>query len=412
MYHRTLLPLLLALALLPACRHVGPEDTSGAPDADTDADSDSETDDDSATGPECDVGFVEHPVGENSEYTWAEPIDMDQDGDLDVALLLYWGDTIAWRENVYGDGSWWERHTITWTFDNVKDMAVIDVDGDGDLDAFAASLDLGLAWWENVDLGGTVWEKHEIDPDYLDLSRIAGADLDGDGDGDLVVSAAWTEAGTTIWMENADGAGDHWIERDLSGFTGELLFATAHDLDADGDQDLVGATDITDLSWIENVEGDASQWTAHLVVSGQQYFRVYNPYLTDLDEDGNTDILLPSLNPPGPAGGRLWWIRNGGEPVPTWEPLEVGETGESVARLDAGDFDRDGDLDVVGAEYERETVSWWRSSDMTEWTRQEVEIESPVGGGDACAADLDGDGDDDILAVTEDGIRWLENQCL
>ncbi len=73
--------------------------------------------------------------------------------------------------------------------------------------------------------------------------------------------------------------------------------------------------------------------------------------------------------------------------------------------LDAADMDGDGDLDVVASS--SSTVCWWENNDGTgtDWT---IHFIAAATGGYICASDIDGDGDTDFVAA-QDLVSWFEN---
>lgn len=81
----------------------------------------------------------------------------------------------------------------------------------------------------------------------------------------------------------------------------------------------------------------------------------------------------------------------------------------------AADVDGDGDIDVLGAARDAWVIAWWENTagDGTAWTKHTVDIPFAY----ACsvfAADVDGDGDIDILGAAEidNDITWWENTCI
>ena len=78
-----------------------------------------------------------------------------------------------------------------------------DVDGDGDLDAVAASQDDGrVRWFENTAGNATAWTAHQIAARNA-ASWAVVADVDGDGDLDVVASS-WGDD-RIAWHENTAG---------------------------------------------------------------------------------------------------------------------------------------------------------------------------------------------------------------
>jgi hypothetical protein len=147
-----------------------------------------------------------------------EPVDLDQDGDLDV--LLTHGDTfddfvlkpyhgIQWLENT-GTLAF-TAHTLA-TLPGAQRAAAADMDGDGDLDVVASALIAGgeisstlasLVWLEQV--APRKFERRTIEMGTPYHATLDLADLDADGDRDIVVG--WFSLGKPL------GAVIDWWER-------------------------------------------------------------------------------------------------------------------------------------------------------------------------------------------------------
>src|SRR5690606_7078588 len=122
----------------------------------------------------------------------------DNDGDTDIMAFgsLY----VMFFENM-GDG----RYIPRLVHDGIPRMQVsngiymkaVDMDGDGDPDvAFTEDLGNNVGWIEN--LGGGSFTKHSVD--FLDRAHgLDAADMDGDGDMDLIVSSLQTHV--VYWYE-------------------------------------------------------------------------------------------------------------------------------------------------------------------------------------------------------------------
>ena len=91
-----------------------------------------------------------------------------------------------------------------------------------------------------------------------------------------------------------------------------------------------------------------------------------------MDGDGDMDIV---------AGSRLddtvSWYENDGAADPTWTAVDIDTSGDWVRDVHIGDLDGDGDLDIVVASRNDDTISWY---------------ENTCDGSDPLVLDLDGDG--------------------
>ncbi|SVE37921.1 uncharacterized protein METZ01_LOCUS490775, partial [marine metagenome] len=76
------------------------------------------------------------------------------------------------------------------------------------------------------------------------------------------------------------------------------------------------------------------------------------------------------------------------------------------------DMDGDGDLDIVSASYDDDTIAWYENNGASDptWTAADIAT-SADGAVGLHIADMDGDGDPDIVATSadDDAIAWYEN---
>ncbi|MGB2987125.1 MAG: VCBS repeat-containing protein [Phycisphaerae bacterium] len=118
--------------------------------------------------------------------------DLDGDGDTDVLGAAFLADDVTWWENISpsGDGTTWTKHTIDGDFDGADTVRAVDIDGDGDFDVFGCVLYAdSVAWWENVDGNGAAWTKHFIDAAFDEATALYAADVNGNGLGEGIEAA-------------------------------------------------------------------------------------------------------------------------------------------------------------------------------------------------------------------------------
>jgi len=80
--------------------------------------------------------------------------------------------------------------------------------------------------------------------------------------------------------------------------------------------------------------------------------------------------------------------------------------------VQSADIDGDGDMDVLGAAYNDDDITWWQNSDGTGTLWVEHTLDADFDGArSAYPFDIDGDGDIDILgtASLEEDVAWWEN---
>jgi len=194
----------------------------------------------------------------------------------------------------------------------------------------------------------------------------------------------------------------HVVDVGLDG----ALKVVAGDLDGDRDSDVVAAAywDGTIVAWL-NDGGEGLTWRSQVIATGLNH--AVGLSLADVDRDGRLDILGGA----GESGQVAWWRNHGGDPL-RWTRHPVDSTFRGAHDIAAADLDGDGDTDLVGAAWEDDQVAWWRNDggEPTRWIKRVI-----ADGFDyACKvelADVDGDGDPDVVATawTAQEIRWWRN---
>ena len=338
--------------------------------------------------------------------------DLDRDGDLDVAAVSSSGDELAWWENSAGDGSAWIGRTILSgaALDGAAAVEIGDLDGDGDPDIVVAARSAdAIRWFENdgePSDGG--WTARVInaapfdDPVGLDLF-----DIDRDGDLDVIATGEngnrvswWASDGTP--GDGTGGDGTSWSFNSVAvSFNGAADVAAA-DLDGDGDPDLAAVARLDDqLSWWENTAGDGSAWSEQAVgaIDGAERIEA-----VDLDSDGDIDLWATARD----AGRAAWWERTPGG----WIEHPVIEGLTDARGLAAGDVDADGDLDLVAGSVSGDQVRWAENDPIHRTVSFVETVIDPDFAEAVAAADIDRDGTIDVVGGgslawwSRDGSGW------
>jgi hypothetical protein len=147
--------------------------------------------------------------------------DLDGDGDLDVAAAQYLDNEIAWYRNDGASPPGFAGFFVdSTTFAGPRVLAAGDLDGDGDVDLAAVSEtgDAAVRYTNDGTPDVGEWDLHPIDEFDVDGPKdIALVDLDRDGDLDAVVAA--DAGGAVTWYEN-EGSPIGWTGRTINGNCG------------------------------------------------------------------------------------------------------------------------------------------------------------------------------------------------
>ena len=324
-------------------------------------------------------------------------IDIDNDGDMDVFASS--GYDIFWYENLDGLGNFGNQNIISTEVQSVISIDYYDIDGDGDFDILSTSLyDDKVAWYENLDGLGNFGPQIIISQvSTISAGPVFVEDMDGDGDGDIVVSN-----NGLVWLENSDGNGTFTTEHIiLAGNTNNFIPV---DLDNDGDMDIVIADGYDDyVRWYENINGLGAFGSSQFIglVNGDVNF----VYAGDVDGDGDIDVLADGT-------GLFYFENDGNEDFGFYN--NIYSTTTNAGNIYGADMDNDGDIDIIsdGGINAKPGLAYNEfDQNINDFKREQILCEYSSKPTESYAADIDNDGDLDILvsSIGDNEISWFED---
>lgn len=350
--------------------------------------------------------FVEHTI--RTDFWWAGTVyatDVDGDEDIDVLGVAGYDDEVLWWENTGTTPVTFIEHTIRSDFHGAHCVYATDLDGDDDTDVLATATEDGdITWWENDGETPPGFTEHTIRDDFTWARWVYATKVDSDNDVDIVGAAYW---GAYIsWWENIGGTPAAFIEHPIkTGYVGAAsVYAT--DLDRDGDSDILGAAEfMNQITWWENGGGQPPTFTEHTIAA--DFDGAFSVYAADLDGDEDADVLGAGWS----ADQFAWWENDGGKP-PAFTRHVIASDFDGAYHVYAADLDKDGDIDILGAASLADEVAWWENLGGNPPGFSEHLIRAGFNGARSVfAADVDGDGDNDALGSAGDAdvIAWWEN---
>ncbi len=282
--------------------------------------------------------------------------DLDNDGDFDVIATSSFLNQIVWYENVDGQGNFGPKQIISSTAQGAFSAIAADLDGDGDLDLVSASgLDSTIAWYENLDGQGNFGPKKIISSSNDNCRVIVAVDIDNDGDVDIVANG--TNGITLSWFENLDGQGNFGTKMAISSTAIYPNGLACIDLDGDDDLDILIVSPASNsISWFENLNG-MGQFGAEIIIAAD-LSNAWSIYSTDIDNDGDNDILATSA---GPAGGEVVWFENLDGLGSFSTKKIISREVQSPRSVIAADIDNDGDMDVIASSQNDDKIAWYEN---------------------------------------------------
>jgi hypothetical protein len=283
-------------------------------------------------------------------FVFAE--DVDGDDDVDVLGSAWYGHELAWWENGGGNPISWTKHTVEAGFYNAHEVTATDMDGDNDIDVLGASAALNeIAWFENDGLNPIGWTKHTIGAGFGGARSVKAVDIDGDGLKDAVGAALLANA-VTWWRNNGDST---WTEYPIDSIFGMAHMVYSFDIDADGDSDVVAAGYTSNsIAWWRNDGGMPIQWTKQTIDGS--FLGALGVYVKDINNDGHLDVL-------GAADfldDVAWWSNDGNSPI-SWTRQVIDGICNGAWPVYAEDIDGDGDNDVLAAARASDDIYWYES---------------------------------------------------
>jgi nitrous oxide reductase accessory protein NosL len=126
-----------------------------------------------------------------------------------------------------------------------------------------------------------------------------------------------------------------------------------------------------------------------------------------MDNDGDMDIVSASY-----TDGDIAWYENDGAADPSWTAADIEDAFEGPVSVFVADIDNDGDMDIVSAFDLDDIIAIFINDGAADpsWTEYYPITTGADGARSVFAADMDNDGDMDLLSASEnDGaIAWYK----
>lgn len=296
------------------------------------------------------------PVGPLEEGRHIAVGDIDGDGDMDVlgtsALNAPGSINLFIFENLDGNGAFGAVQPIA-TPNTIggRTTMIVDIDGDGDNDLLAGTGDDDtLAWYKNLDGNGTFDMGNVIISNYVNGAGFDTGDIDGDGDLDIV--AGTLNFNIMSWFENLDGNGSYGPPQEIGSPGSAMLSVFLTDIDGDSDLDVIGSSVGSGVfAWWENLDGLGNYSLENTIDTSLVTTYIYP---VDLDNDTDEDVLTL-------APGFLRWYENLDGSGNFGAANVIKDDLDSAITVTAADLDNDGDMDPITASQPDDTIFWFEN---------------------------------------------------
>lgn len=286
------------------------------------------------------------------------PLDVNGDGHMDIVSGSYFSRKLYWMENPGKGKGEWKEHAIDSGFPT-EFAFLVDLDNDGKAREVLPEFDRAeapLAWYE---VRNRAFVKHVVSPTSFGHG-IGVGDVNGDGRNDILTPKGWFEAppdvrtGTWKWHPDFE--------------LGSVGFIFVLDVNGDGKPDLITSMAHNyGIFWME--QGEPGKWTKHMI--DDSWSQSHAMTMADLNHDGKMDFIT----------GKRFMAHNGKDP---------------------------GEREPLGLYW----YEYTRSDDgkSVVWIKHVIDYSTRAGGGlQINIADIDGDGDPDIVTAGKSGLFLFEN---
>jgi hypothetical protein len=302
-------------------------------------------------------------VGEVGDPEDAVFVDLDADGVLDVVsacegetrtVFVHWGptdrsrlaDAAAWKTEPLGDSA----GRVRWMF-----SLPLQVDGAGGIDLVAGSRGSGAAigWFQSPLNPREVaaWQWHPL---YAAgwVMTLAAHDIDGDGDADIVASDRTGPRRGVLWLENPAAADQKWREHRVGPVDEyEAMHLTLTDFDQDGLEDVIVAVKGGPIRYHRRTRRAPAEWETHLIPMPANAGTGKAVAVADVNGDRRLDLVVTCEHAIGGKIGVFWMTPEQGPTGGRWSFHSIsGPDGFIFDLLQLVDLDGDGDLDVITEE--------------------------------------------------------------
>ena len=343
----------------------------------------------------------------NGVHFSAAAADFTGDGKIDVI-----GSVLA-KTILFTAPDWKQQEIHAFTDRGARHVAAepMDIDEDGDLDLVGGTASEHLIWLENPSKPGAPWVEHIIDDETAGIHCIILFDVNKDGKLDVISnnfkskgplgnSCTWYEMskatnGTVVWKRHIFAKGDA---------SGGSHYIGAGDVNGDGWPDLAVAAKGKPFDhgnwyayWVNPGEGKVEEpWEKVLLLEDQ--IGATNIQMVDVNDDGTMDFICTNGH-----GKGVFWLEM---PSKTIHMIDVEMA--CPHNLTVSDFNDDGVLDFAtnGFKSQRASVYYGKIGSF-----KRVDIDTSQKSYDLKSIDMDGDGDLDILNAGQasGNICWYEN---
>lgn len=332
--------------------------------------------------------------------------DIDNDGLKDIIAVSSSENKLYWFKNL-GNFNFGNIQIIATNINKPKSLSIGDIDNDGDNDIVVGIYnDNNVSLFKNLG-NGNFGAQNIIFTTSYGSNKVALKDLDNNGFLDVI---SGNEDGSIVCSKNVNGT----IFNPISTITGFADDGTGFDfIDINNDTyfDIVFSSNYDDkIRYSLNIAGNS--FNSNFVTIDNNIQDPYQVVVTDMDNDGLDDIVVSAF-----ANGTSFikWYKNLSFSFQSMSPLLANNISNPKSFI-VDDLNSNGIMEVITSSYDASaSVASKRKLSSFEYNSSSSSYDESIinyvfgGLSNFKVADLDNDGNKDIIAAFHNGLVFTKN---
>jgi len=343
--------------------------------------------------------FTTHLIDDFSS-TSIHAADLNSDGWIDIVATSRTGTLVNWYEN-NGDGTFRTNFVSNKPGSGPRDVQIANLDNDDDMDVIVVSdLDSSAYWYEND--GEENFTESTISSSLGNANSVVVTDMNNDNELDILTSSYGIFASNDLVNYLMNDGSENFTNNPIVDISNSLILdAYPANIYSNSLQDILIANTQTNAIRLFKHNANSTFTEQTEVATGVS--GVTGLFAIDMDNDGDVDILSASQN-----DNTIRWHENISQVFTTHI---IDNNLDEAYAVYAGDLDSDGFMDVAAAGVASGAVNVYINNSDDTFSLHRLNGNA-ADASDVFMADINNDGSLDVISASSTGVRWYENHTI